>query len=77
MAKIADARSSGKGKSSSGAAYSSHAGPSGYTSPLDYPRSGSSSGKHTASPGRGGQRKHSRGGRGMSPSPKSKRGFRK
>ena len=76
LAKLAHSQSSGRGKhaSSSGTAGSSRAGPSGYSSPLDYPRSGStSSGKHSASPNRGGGGKQSSG---VSPSPKSKRGFR-
>ena len=48
---------------------------SGYSSPLDYPCSGStSSGKRSAFPNRGGGGKRSWGGRGVSP-PKSKRGF--
>ena len=72
MSKIVDSRSSGKGKSSA-----SSVGSSGYSSPLDYPRYGSSSGKSSASPGRSGHRKHFRGGRGRSPSPKSRQGFRK
>ena len=80
LAKLARSQSSGRGKhlSSSGAASSSFVGPSGYSSPLDYLRSDSASpGKRSASPNRGGTSKRSWGGRGMSPSPKSKRGFRK
>ena len=79
MAKLACSQTyKGKSSSSSGAAGSSRAGPSGYSSPLDYPRSGStSSGKRLASPSQGGGGKRSRGGRGVSPSPKSKRGFQK
>ena len=78
-AKLARSQVSGKGKSSSpsGAVGVSHAEPSGYSSPLDYPRLGSASlGKRAASPIRGGGGKRSRGGRVVSP-PKSKRGFRK
>ena len=80
MPKLACSQTSGKDKSSltSGAAGSSRAGASGYSSPLDYPRLGStSSGKRSASPSRGGGSKRSRGGRGVSPSLKFKRGFRK
>ena len=80
MANLARSQASSKGKSSSssGAVGSSLAGSSGYSSPLDYPRSGStSSGKRAASPSRGGGGKQSRDGRGVSPSPKSKRGFQK
>ena len=80
MAKLACSQTSSKGKysSTSGAMGSSNAGPSRYSSPLDYPRLGStSSGKCSASPSRGGGGKWSRGGRGVSLTPKSKRGFRK
>ena len=80
IAKIARSQSSGKGKSSSsssGASCSSCTGPSRYSSALDCPCPGSSYGKRLASPGHGGGGKRSRGGRGGSPSPKSRLGFRK
>ena len=80
MAKIARSQSSGKGKSSSsssGASGSWLAGPSWYSSPLDCPCSSSTHGKRSASPGRGSGGKRSWGGRGGSPSPKSRQGFRK
>ena len=69
MAKIARSQASGKGKSSSSsrAASSSRAGSSGYSSPLDYPRSGSSSyGKRSTSPSRSDSSKRSRGGKSVS-----------
>ena len=78
MAKLARSQASGKIKSSlsSGAAGSSLARRSGYSSPVDNPRSVStSSGKRAPSPSPGGSGKWYRGGRGVSPSPKSKRGF--
>ena len=80
MAKLARSQASGKGKSSSSSGVTGflRTGPLWYSSLLDYPQSGSaSSGKCAASSSRGGSGKRSRSGRGVSPSPKSKRGFRK
>ena len=80
LAKLASSKSIGRGKSSSSSGLSGSsqgAGSSGYSSPLDYNRAGSSSsyGKKSASPGRGGGGKRGRGSKGVSHSPKAKKGF--
>ena len=78
MAKMAQFRQFGRGKSSASssrsAGTSSQAGPSGYQYPL---HQRSASGRRTASPAKDGGSKHFKGSRSGAPSSKSKRGFRK
>ena len=76
LAKLASAKSGGKGKPPS-AGSAQGAGSSRYSSPLDYSRPGPSGyGKRSASPARGSSSKQSRGGRDVSPLG-ARKGFRK
>ena len=82
LAKLAGSTFIGRGRSSSSSGLSGSlqgAGSSDYFSPIDYNRASpsSSSGKRSASPGCGGGGKRGRGCKGVSPSPKAKKGFRK
>ena len=78
LAKLASDKCGGKGKASSSSGSSQGVSSSRYPSPLEFPRVGSSGySKQSASPARGGGGKRGRGGRGVSPSPGSRKGFRK
>ena len=78
LAKLAGAKLGGKSKSSSSSSSSQGAGPSLYSSPLEYSRPGLLGfHKRSASPAHGGGGKQGRGGRGVSPSLGACKGFQK